>query len=50
MDFGDPLIFPVAPSSGQHFNASSISIYDQIPAELMTFPSVSAVLIVYIAN
>lgn len=33
---------PVAPSSGQHLQMFNTLVYDQIPAELMTFPSSSA--------
>ncbi len=39
-NFGDPLTFPLSmsPSSGQKFNLSTTSIYDQTPAKLMKFP------------
>ncbi len=45
-NFGDPLTCYLAPSSGQNLNVSSTVVYDQIPAELMTVPSASAVLCV----
>ncbi len=32
-DFGDPLTFPVVPSSGQNVNLSSTLVYDPIPAK-----------------
>ncbi len=41
-NFGDPLTFHLAPSSGQHVNVSNTLLYDQTPAELQTFPSASA--------
>ncbi len=41
------LTFHLAPSSGQHVNVSNTLVYDQIPAELTTFPSASAGLCVY---
>ncbi len=45
-NFGDPLTFHVVPSSSQTFYVSNTLVYDQISAELMTFPSASAVLCV----
>ncbi len=41
-NFGDPLTFHPAPSSGQHVNVSNTLVYDQISAELQTLPSASA--------
>ncbi len=41
-NFGDPLTFHPAPSSGQHVSVSNTLVYDQIPAELQTLPSASA--------
>lgn len=41
--FCDPLTFPVSPSSGRNFYMSNTVVYDQKPAILITFPSVSAV-------
>ncbi len=46
-DFGDPLTFYLAPSSGQHVHVSNTLVYDQIPTELQTFPSASVGLCVY---
>ncbi len=46
-NFGEPLTFHLAPSSGRHVNVSNTLIYDQIPAELQTFPSASAGFCVY---
>lgn len=40
----EPLTFHVVSSSGQNIKMSSILIYNQMPAKLMTFPSSSAVL------
>ncbi len=37
-NFGDPLTFHLAPSSGQHVNVSNALVYDQISAELQTLP------------
>lgn len=43
---GDPLTFHIAPPSGNFFYLPDILVYEQIPAKLMTFLTVSAVLCV----
>lgn len=45
-NFGGPLTFPVAPSSGQNFKLSHTLACDWIPAELIAFPSASALCLV----
>ncbi len=39
-NFGDPLTFHLAPSSGPNFILSNTVVYDQIPAKLVTASAV----------
>ncbi len=42
-DYGDPLTFHLASSSGQNFSLSNTLVYDQMLAKLRTFPQASPV-------
>lgn len=49
-NYGRPLAFHLAPSSGQHLNWSEIQVYDKMPAKQISFVSASDVLCVYFEN
>ncbi len=46
--FGDPLTFPVAPSSAQNLNHTNTLVYDQM--HVLTFLSASNVLCILCCN
>ena len=45
--FGDHLTFPLVPPLAQILNVSKTLVYNHLPANFMTFPSASAVFVVW---